>query len=289
MKVLVEVLNEILNFILAAFYALLGFFWRLPDSREGYKNPVILIPGLLGSPLVFWQLRRRLIKEEYPVYTPWLSYQTAHFEESARTLEQFILENNLRDVYIIGHATGGLIVTQMGYKGRDRIKKFFSLSTPFHGSLMGLLFYFLPAGRQSVRGSAFIKNNEINFMTFPNLQCLYSSFDLAIIPGFQGKLGRSDDTEYPGLGHFNLLMSPKGIRFILEKLELEDSKDEKPKVKKIPAKAEDLKGPKKPAPKTANRKVAKSTEVKTKTAKGATKTTTKVTSKNVRKNPKKKV
>jgi hypothetical protein len=231
MKILIEILNETIGYVLAVFYSLAGLFIRVSDSIKGDKNPVILIPGIMGSPLVFTKLRRRLIKNGYPVYSPWLSWQTANFEDSARVLEQFILDNNLKDIYIIGHASGALIVTQMGYKGRDRIKKFFAISTPFHGTILAFFIYFLPAGRQLLKGSSFLKNNEINFMTFSNLQCLYSRFDLLIVPGFQGKLGRNDDTEYPGLGHINIIMSNYGVNFILDKLELEDHKNEKLKQK----------------------------------------------------------
>ena len=227
MKIFLEILHETMGYVLALFYIPLGIFFRLPDMTEGEKNPVILIPGILGSSLMFGSLRRKLVKKGYPVYIPKLAYQTGSFDDNARRLEQFILDNNLRDIYFIGQSSGGLIITQMGYKGRDRIKKFFAISTPFHGTLLALLFYFLPAGRQLLTGSSFLKKNEINFMTFPNLQCLYSRFDLVIIPGFQGRLGRNDDTEYPGFGHINLVMSPGGVNFILEKLELEDNKQKK--------------------------------------------------------------
>ena len=205
----------------------------------------------MGSPLIWIKMRRKLIRAGYPVYMPGLSYQTASFDISARKLEQFIVEQNLKDIYIIGHSAGGIIATQMGYKGRDRIKKCFAISTPFHGSILSLFIFFIPAGRQMIPGSTFLKNNEINFMTFPNLQCLYSRFDLLIIPGFQGKLGRSDDIEYPGLGHINVIMSNSGSDFIMEKLELEDNKDEKTRLKnaekknkaRVPEKTENKKRP----------------------------------------------
>lgn len=229
MKLIIEIFNETTGYIFALFYTILGLFIRLPNSTEGEKNPVILIPGLMGSPLVFTKLRRQLIRNGYPVYTPWLSFQIGSFQDNARILEQFILDNHLKDIYIIGHSAGSMIVTQMGYKGRDRIKKFFAVSTPFHGTILAIFIYFFPAGRQLLRGSSFLKNNEINFMTFPNLQCLYSKFDLMIIPGFQGKIGRIDDIEYPGVGHINIIMSNRGVNFILDKLEREEGKNEKPK------------------------------------------------------------
>ncbi|MDH4263819.1 MAG: alpha/beta hydrolase [Spirochaetia bacterium] len=227
MNILIEIFTETFNSFLVLLYGVVGFIYRLPESPEGDRNPVILIPGLFESPFVFLKLRRQLIKKGHPVYIPWLAYQLSRFEKNARILEQYILDNNLRDIYIIGHSAGALIGTQMGYKGRDRIKKFFAVSAPFYGTILAFLIYFLPAGRQLFKGSSFLKNNEINFKTFSNLQCLYSRFDLLIIPGFQGRLGRNDDMEYSGLGHFNIIMRNDGVRFIMEQLEREGNKEEK--------------------------------------------------------------
>ncbi|MDH4199918.1 MAG: alpha/beta hydrolase [Spirochaetia bacterium] len=237
MNILLEITKEIFSYLLAAGYTILGVFIRPENTTSGDKNPVILLSGIMGTPLVWSKLRRRLVKEGYPVYIPWLSFQTASAQSNAKKLEQFILENNLRDIYIIGHSAGGIIATQMGYKGRDRIKKLFAISTPFHGTLLALLVFFIPAGRQLICRSSFLRNNEVNFMTFPNLQCIFSRFDLLIFPGFQGKLGRNDDIEYPGLGHLNVIMNSAGINFIMDKLEIEDSKEKGKVVQKVQSNA----------------------------------------------------
>lgn len=227
MNILFEIITETACSVLTIFYSVAGLFIRLKDSTQGEKNPVILLPGFFCSPLVWLKFRKKLIREGYPVYTPWLSLQLGSYIKNGNKLEKFILERDLKDIYIFAHSVGGIIVTQMGYRGRDRIKKFFAISTPFQGTLVALPLFFLPAGNQLIYRSSFLKNNEINFMTFQSLQCLYSRFDPLIIPGFQGRLGRSDDTQYPGLGHISIIMSGRGTNFIMEKLRFEENKEKR--------------------------------------------------------------
>jgi pimeloyl-ACP methyl ester carboxylesterase len=234
MKLFLQIITETFFLLKSAIYTILGFFIKPSDHPEGENNPVILIPGLMGSQFVWSKLRRKLISEGFPVYVPHLNFQLGSFENNGRKLEEFILEKNLKNAYIIAHSSGGMIATQMGYRGRDRVKKLFAVSVPFHGSLLAIFIFFIPAGRQLIPWSTFIKNNDINFKTFSNLQSLYSRFDLTIIPGFQARLGRNDDVEFDGIGHLNIFMSKPGVEFLLNLLRLEESKEpakKKPEVK----------------------------------------------------------
>ncbi|PKA05629.1 esterase/lipase family protein, partial [Leptospira ellisii] len=206
-----QILAEKWYTILYIWHVIIGIFTQLEDSPEGDKRPVVLVSGFMGTTLSWEPMLRFLSANGHPVYVIPLGFQVGNIRTKSKILENFLIEKNIKDCYIVGHSMGGLIAAGLTYKGRDRVKKLFIAGTPVHGTYLCYLAPFFVSTWQMMPGSAFIREIVQVFEKLPNVQSVYTKKDQIILPSENSRLGHFDDVELPEAGHLNLFMGPLGI------------------------------------------------------------------------------
>lgn len=228
----VQILFEIVYALRFILLYLPGLFMRPGDITEGDKRPVVLVSGFFGSPLTWVGVRSALAQQGHPVYVVRLGFQIGNLRKYSEKLQVFLEENNLTDCYMVCHSMGGLIAAHMGYRGRDRTRKIFTLGTPFKGHPLTFLFPFTFATLQMNPFSPFMKETAAKYRTLSSVQAVFASFDeINFLPALNIP-GRFDDVKLAQVGHCNLFMGPAGIECITELIAAEEAKDPKPVVKR---------------------------------------------------------
>lgn len=115
------------------------------DAPEGYadgwRSPVVLIPGVLEEWTVMRAIAERLHEDGHPVHVlPELRRNTATVAEAARLVAMYLESQALSDVVLVAHSKGGLIAKQvlLGETG-ERVRHVVAIATPFSGSVLARL------------------------------------------------------------------------------------------------------------------------------------------------------
>lgn len=228
-----QILMEKWYTILYIWHAIIGIFTQLEDSPEGDKRPVVLVSGFLGRTLSWEPMLKHLSANGHPVYVIPLGFQVGNIRTKSKILENFLIEKNIKDCYIVGHSMGGLISAGLTYKGRDRVKKIFIAGTPVRGTVLAYFAPFFICCWQMMPNSKFIREVGEVFEKLPNVQSVFTQKDQIILPSENSRLGHFDDVELPEAGHLNLFMGPLGIECLFDLITAEENKDPKPIIRKV--------------------------------------------------------
>jgi pimeloyl-ACP methyl ester carboxylesterase len=231
-NIFVQIIFEILYALRFLLLYLPGLLMRPGDITEGNKRAVVLVSGFLGSPLTWLKVRTALAAQGHPVYVVRLGFQIGNLRKYSEKLQHFLEENNLTDCYLVCHSMGGLIAAHMGYRGRDRTRKIFTLGTPFKGHPLTFLFPFTFATLQMNPLSPFMRETAAKYRTLSSVQAVFAQFDEVNFLPFLNIPGRFDDVKLAQIGHCNLFMGPAGIECITELISAEEAKDPKPVIKR---------------------------------------------------------
>lgn len=223
-----QILFEYLYKLEYFFFYFIGIFIELRSYKTGTKRPVVLVSGLLGRTWNFYRLRRQFIRNGHPVYLPPMGFQVGSIYAKSNKLESYLSKNNLTDCYVIGHSMGGLITASMGYRGRDRVRKMYTVGSPLKGTYIALLMPIFPSTLQMTPFSSFIRNFKIVFNSLSNVQSIFAKKDEVMLPQTSSHMGRFDDVMIPEFGHLNLIMGPLGIESLTELIKNEEAKDPVP-------------------------------------------------------------
>ncbi len=231
-NVFVQILFEILYALKYLLLYIPGLLIRPGDIPEGDKRAVVLVSGFFGSPLTWGKARTALAAAGHPVYVARLGFQFGNLRSYSEKLQRFLEENNLSDCYLVCHSMGGLVAAHMGYRGRDRTRKIFTLGTPFRGHPLAILLPFTFASWQMNPFSPFMRETQAKYRTLSSVQAVFAQFDEVLFANYLNIPGRFDDVKLAQIGHCNLFMGPAGIECITELISGEESKDPKPVIRK---------------------------------------------------------
>lgn len=224
----VQILFEILYAIRYFLVYIPGLLIRPGDIPEGDKRAVVLVSGFFGSPLTWSAARAALAAAGHPVYVVRLGFQCGNLRSYSEKLQRFLEENNISDCYLVCHSMGGLVAAHMGYRGRDRTRKIFTLGTPFRGHPLAILLPFTFAAWQMNPLSPFMRETQAKYRTLSSVQAVFASFDEVLFASYLNIPGRFDDVKLKQFGHCNLFMGPTGVECITELISAEEAKDPKP-------------------------------------------------------------
>lgn len=231
-NLLVQIIFEILYGIRYLLLYIPGLFIRPGDITEGDKRAVVLVSGFFGSPLTWLRCRAALAAQGHPVYVVRLGFQFGNLRRYSEKLQHFLEENSISDCYLVCHSMGGLVAAHMGYRGRDRTRKIFTLGTPFRGHPLTFLFPFTFASLQMNPLSPFMRETKDKYRTLSSVQAIFARFDEVLFLNYLNIPGRFDDVKLAQVGHCNLFMGPAGVECIADLIEAEEAKDPKPVVRK---------------------------------------------------------
>jgi len=231
-NIFVQIIFEILYALRFLLLYLPGLLMRPGDITEGDKRAVVLVSGFLGSTLTWSGVRTALAAQGHPVYVVRLGFQIGNLRKYSEKLQHFLEENNLTDCYLVCHSMGGLVAAHMGYRGRDRTRKIFTLGTPFKGHPLTFLFPFTYATLQMNPLSPFMRETAAKYRTLSSVQAVFARFDEVNFVRYLNIPGRFDDVKLAQIGHCNLFMGPAGIECITELIAAEEAKDPKPVIKR---------------------------------------------------------
>ncbi|GAB4438328.1 MAG: alpha/beta hydrolase [Turneriella sp.] len=228
----VQIIFEILYCIRYLLLYIPGLLIRPGDITEGDKRAVVLVSGFFGSPLTWLKCRAALAAQGHPVYVVRLGFQFGNLRRYSEKLQHFLEENSISDCHLVCHSMGGLVAAHMGYRGRDRTRKIFTLGTPFRGHPLTFLFPFTFASLQMNPLSPFMRETKDKYRTLSSVQAIFARFDEVLFLNYLNIPGRFDDVKLAQIGHCNLFMGPAGVECIADLIEAEEAKDPKPVTKK---------------------------------------------------------
>ena len=113
----------------------------LGEPHAGFRSPVLLIQGWLGTRGVFSILENRLKRDGFPTISFHLgTLNVRDIEKSAEIvatkLRSVCEEHKIEKVNIVSHSMGGLIglYALKNYEIGHLVKRFIAIGTPFHGT-----------------------------------------------------------------------------------------------------------------------------------------------------------
>lgn len=125
----------------------------------------------------------------------------ASHESEAKKLEEFLLENKIKDCIIVGVGSSSFLPLLMEYKGRDRVAELMMIFPPMQGIKWHRWFPMFRGLYQTRPRSAFLDNIMEQAQRFPRVHCIFSKYA-------EARLGRHDDIQLPELGSYRIAASP---------------------------------------------------------------------------------
>lgn len=196
-----------------------------PKPVDAAKPPVVVVHGIHATAKDMTRLVRALRADGREVFSPTLNPHdgTASIEELSAQLEQFILQQQLRQPFdLIGYSMGGIITRHYLQErdGMDHVRRYITLSAPHHGTWTALLNPGIGA-RQMRRGSTFLArlNRDASSLQDVSMTSFWVPTDLVILPPSSSVLSQATQVRMWGLGHFSFIIEPRCIRKVVEALQ----------------------------------------------------------------------
>lgn len=209
-----EIILDILIHPVAKFS---NFIYRTPPNEWslGNKGDVILVQGFGGTWSYLIRIGNFVNNLGYKIHVlEKLGNNTAKIEKCSKILENYILENEIKNAKVICHSKGGIItkyfLTTSKYK--DRVSKVISISSPFGGTLLGHVNIF-NLGEVAL-SSKLIKNLEQKKSVNNKFTNLYARTDEIVIPNKSLILQEAQNIKIDIAGHIRILDSPKTLKEI---------------------------------------------------------------------------
>lgn len=214
---------------------------RAKKARRGRRSypigsgshSVVLVHGVLGQGFIYWNLVKRYLSGDnlhfHEVRLPFFGF--GDLRKAARHLEKEI-DRLLREcadeayedrVDIIAHSAGGLVaryyIRRLG--GDRKVHSLVTLGTPHYGTYTSALFPLNTVARQTLPGSAFLKdlNDGPDTQEPIHYTCLNSPTDGVVIPAWSARLRGARNVEVKFLTHWGYLWSQDVYRVIREAID----------------------------------------------------------------------
>lgn len=186
-----------------------------PESwNTGSTGNVILIHGVWEPWNFLFDIGDYLNKMGYKIHIiPELKDNTLPLFSAAEMVSGYISDHKLSDLILICHSKGGLIAYNLlsNPKINSLIKLVISISTPYHGSHVGL---FHPASIELIPKSPVIKKLETIKVDRTKIHAIHSRIDNHSIPHNGLHLEGAHNYELDIVGHTRILVSPKTQKLI---------------------------------------------------------------------------
>jgi pimeloyl-ACP methyl ester carboxylesterase len=223
---LVEIATCIVILPLWPLWMLLGASYEVGIEGEGKatgkRNPVILLHGFAMNQTQWLWMGSRLARRGIgPLYGT--SY---FFPQSVRRsgahlrnfVERVCAREDAQQVDIVAHSLGGVVarwyIAHLG--GDQRVGRLVTIASPHKGTVLGRL-GIVPSAREVLDGSDFISG--LGHPKSGSYTSIWSRADAVIIPADSSSIvPDGEDVIFEDLGHLSLLISPRVIDIVAERL-----------------------------------------------------------------------
>ena len=188
------------------------------------RPPVLLVHGILCNGAIWGPLQRRLTAEGFDRLgvmdlQPLLAGIEAHAATLARTLHT-MHELSGEPIVIVAHSMGGLVArAALRLSGPGVIGRIVTLGTPHHGTAIACRVPLQPT-RQMCPDSLWLQqlNAEQEGSLAVPITTIYSREDTLVAPPSSAEFTGARLIPLDGLGHLDLLASPRALERVLEEL-----------------------------------------------------------------------
>lgn len=178
--------------------------------QKGSRGDVVLIPGINERWTFLGVIGNRLNKDGWRMHYP-VTDTRKPIDDITGEVENYIRQNNLVKVVIIGHSKGGLIARNLVNRINNRVKLVVILAAPHHGTILAYLplngFSELRLNSKSIKNISSLEVNE-------KIVNITPSWDNHIIPNSSLKLVGGRNVVIKVGGHTRILDASETIGLI---------------------------------------------------------------------------
>ena len=204
---------------------------RFFTNPAAFDVPVLLVHGYAHNRSGYLVLRNRLRRRGFAgLYTLNYNALVQDVPEISRRLahrvERICDETRQPFVNLVGHSLGGIVarsyVQRLG--GDERVLRAITIGSPHNGTHSASLFSFLgPTAKQLAWGSSLISSLNTSVTPSPVLwTSIWSPSDELVVPAESARLCptvfRAENVMIPGHGHMSLLISPRVMDIVVDRL-----------------------------------------------------------------------
>lgn len=189
------------------------------------RVPVLLVHGYLCNHRVWDSLLGSLQQAGHPVLRIDLEPLFSSLDQYAPLLEQAVerlcQQTGAKAVALVGHSMGGLVIRAwMRSHGEERVTRVITLGSPHAGTLADR-HPFTPNGKQMLWHSDWLHTlgNDESPATRQRMHLALSPSDTIVFPQREQVLPGASVTVFEGLGHMELVLHERVMRWVLEQLE----------------------------------------------------------------------
>lgn len=191
-------------------------------KRKRKNKSIVLIHGwggfLFESRMLVDKLRKKGIKVYVFIYKRNIGQES--FEELSKKFDKFV--STIKEEFIIlGVSQGGIIGSYwLEFLNRGKkCKECLTICTPFHGTLIAYLGFFMPGTKQLFYNSNFLKKLKKKIskskVTYYNI---WNPLDLIVFPGSSAKLGETKNYKVSAMWHSFTYLKKPTIKLIEERI-----------------------------------------------------------------------
>lgn len=178
---------------------------RPPQSwNQGTQGDIVLLPGFCEPWTFLEKLALRLHSLGYKIHSiPALNHNTQSVTHSAEILNQYIQDNSLNSVILLGHSKGGLIAKTYLDAHPQTVTHVFTVSTPHQGTYLGYLYICNLA--ELLPNSPVIQKIIQVHNHNSKITNIYSRVDNHILPNRHALLPNTENIQIDTIGHTRIL------------------------------------------------------------------------------------
>jgi len=182
-----------------------------PNKNRQSDQTIVIIKRWFSWHILHYYWKKYLQDKGFTVYLINYPLHKMTFRESAEKLREFIEENRLKNVTLVGISGGALTcyLYLQELDGWKRVKHFFSLGGPLKGTWAFLPLFFLGSGRELLPQSQLIKSlNNKEVKNPERITSIQARKDEYITPK-SSRLKGAKNITLDIIGHNNLHMSSR--------------------------------------------------------------------------------
>jgi triacylglycerol lipase len=197
----------------------------MPPTSNSTRNPILLVHGLMDTSYKMRKISSHLHNQGWQVLDIDLSPNNGDSKlevlakQVADLIDRTFAPNQSID--LLGFSMGGLVsryyLQRLG--GIDRVQRFISISAPNNGTIAAQ-FSLRPGCMQMRPNSEFMTdlNRDVDRLNLLNFTCLWTPFDMIILPPSSSQLGIGTEISIPVVAHPLMVADGRTLKAITHAL-----------------------------------------------------------------------